>query len=340
MGPFYEHVCTTLGVAPDQALVASLKEKNTAELAKLQATITDATENLGETEIRDALLAKASYLSKTGAKTEAETAFRETYEKSASVGQRMDVTFFLIRLGFLYFDKDLIRRNLDKADSLLAEGGDWERRNRLKVYKGYFALASRDFKQASSLFLDAVSTFTCQELLDYREFVQLTVFASMLVLSRPDLKKKVIHGPEIQEQLHELPTAKAFLNALYHCNYDAFFRSLAEVETVLLGHRLLAPHAHFYVREMRVLAYNQLLESYKSVTLDSVAKAFGVSAAFVDRELSRFVAQGRLNCKIDRVAGIVETNRPDAKNAQYQAAIKQGDVLLNRVQKLSQVINL
>jgi hypothetical protein len=29
--------------------------------------------------------------------------------------------------GFLYFDKDLIRRNLDKADSLLAEGGDWER---------------------------------------------------------------------------------------------------------------------------------------------------------------------------------------------------------------------
>jgi 26S proteasome regulatory subunit N7 len=65
------------------------------------------------------------------------------------------------------------------------------RRNRLKVYKGYFALASRDFKQAATLFLDAVSTFTCQELLSYPEFVQLTVFAAMLVLSRPDLKKKV-----------------------------------------------------------------------------------------------------------------------------------------------------
>eukprot|EP00958_Prasinococcus_capsulatus_P020230 scaffold2591_cov417-Prasinococcus_capsulatus_cf.AAC.4 len=36
------------------------------------------------------------------------------------------------------------------------------------------------------------------------------------------------------------------------------------------------------------------------------------------RELSRFIAVGRLNCKIDKVAGVVETNRPDAKNALYQ----------------------
>jgi 26S proteasome regulatory subunit N7 len=40
------------------------------------------------------------------------------------------------------------------------------------------------------------------------------------------------------------------------------------------------------------------------------------------------------------VAGVVETNRPDAKNALYQDAIKQGDQLLNRVQKLSRVINV
>ena len=31
---------------------------------------------------------------------------------------------------------------------------------------------------------------------------------------------------------------------------------------------------------------------------------------------------------------------PDAKNALYQAAIKQGDHLLNRVQKLSKVIDI
>lgn len=61
---------------------------------------------------------------------------------------------------------------------------------------------------------------------------------------------------------------------------------------------------------------------------------------FASRELSRFIAAGKLHCKIDKVAGVLETNRPDAKNALYQATIKQGDFLLNRIQKLSRVIDL
>lgn len=40
-----------------------------------------------------------------------------------------------------------------------------------------------------------------------------------------------------------------------------------------------------------------------------------------------------------QVGGVVETNRPDTKNAQYQACIKQGDLLLNRVQKLGRVVD-
>lgn len=33
------------------------------------------------------------------------------------------------------------------------------------------------------------------------------------------------------------------------------------------------------------------------------------SVSFVHRELSRFIAAGRLHCKIDKVNEIVETNR-------------------------------
>jgi 26S proteasome regulatory subunit N7 len=76
------------------------------------------------------------------------------------------------------------------------------------------------------------------------------------------------------------------------------------------------------------------------VTLASMAATFGVSPDFLDAELADFIVAGRLPAKIDKVAGVVETNRPDAKTALYQAAIKQGDLLLNRVQKLSKVVDI
>jgi len=71
-----------------------------------------------------------------------------------------------------------------------------------------------------------------------------------------------------------------------------------------------------------------------------MAYAFGVTVNYIDKELSRFIALGRLDCKIDAVGGIVETVRPDTKNAHYLSTIKQGDLLLNRIQKLSRVIHL
>lgn len=45
----------------------------------------------------------------------------------------------------------------------------------------------------------------------------------------------------------------------------------------------------------------QFLESYKSVTLASMARAFGVSLGFIDRELVDFIVAGRLPAKIDKV---------------------------------------
>lgn len=58
---------------------------------------------------------------------------------------------------------------------------------------------------------------------------------------------------------------------------------LAEVEVLLKRDRYLFPHYRYFVREMRVLAYNQLLKSYRSLTLQYMADAFEVSIAFVDR---------------------------------------------------------
>ena len=55
------------------------------------------------------------------------------------------------------------------------------------------------------------------------------------------------------------------------------------VEEKLKYDRFMAPHYRYYMREMRIHAYAQLLESYSSLTIDYMAKAFGVTPEFVDR---------------------------------------------------------
>ncbi|KAF8489100.1 hypothetical protein JB92DRAFT_1391941 [Gautieria morchelliformis] len=49
----------------------------------------------------------------------------------------------------------------------------------------------------------------------------------------------------------------------------------------LLPSQILRPHARWYVREMRIRAYAQLLESYSSLTLKSMSAVFGMKEAFV-----------------------------------------------------------
>ncbi|XP_030371235.1 26S proteasome non-ATPase regulatory subunit 6 [Scaptodrosophila lebanonensis] len=340
MAPWYEHICTELNWTMDKDILARMREQNRIQIEQLDAAIEDAEKNLGEMEVREANLKKSEYLCRIGDKVAAETAFRKTYEKTVSLGHRLDIVFHLIRLGLFYLDHDLITRNIDKAKYLIEEGGDWDRRNRLKVYQGVYSVAVRDFKAAATFFLDTVSTFTSYELMDYPTFVRYTVYVSMIALPRNELRDKVIKGAEIQEVLHGLSSVKQFLFSLYNCQYEQFYVHLAEVETQLRRDYLIHPHYRYYVREMRILGYTQLLESYRSLTLQYMAESFGVTVDYIDQELARFIAAGRLHAKVDRVGGIVETNRPDNKNWQYQATIKQGDLLLNRIQKLSRVINI
>jgi hypothetical protein len=46
--------------------------------------------------------------------------------------------------------------------------------------------------------------------------------------------------------------------------------------------RYLHPHFRYYMREVRTVVYSQFLESYKSVTIEAMAKAFGVTVDFID----------------------------------------------------------
>lgn len=169
-------------------------------------------------------------------------------------------------------------------------------------------------------------------------------------------------APLDAEPVIDFSPLASLVTSLYSGDFRSFFVALAAVEEQFLGQdRYLHEHRSWFVREMRLRAYQQLLQSYRVVGLESMAKDFGVSVDFLDRsvnpvtpsdsaiadvthpvtsDLAKFIAADRIPCTIDRVNSIIETNRPDDKNRQYTDVVRQGDALITKLQKYGQAVRL
>ena len=213
--------------------------------------------------------------------------------------------------------------------------------NSLEVYEGVHLMTVRNFARAANLFLDSISTFSSSEIMTFEQFILYTIVVATFSLGRPEMKKNILESSDVLSVIHKLPIAEKFVNSFYHCQYNIFLASLVDLmDNQIIKDRYLSKHVRYYSREMRVRAYSQFLQAYKSVTLEAMAEQFALSPEFLDTELSRFISADKVNAKIDKVSGVIEASRTDEKNALYQQTLKQGDHLLNRIQKLSKVIDL
>lgn len=90
--------------------------------------------------------------------------------------------------------------------------------------------------------------------------------------------------PAKAEPVIDFKPLAQMIQSLYTGNYSLFFGALAKVETDFLSQdRYLYEHKSWFVREMRLRAYAQLLQSYKVVGLESMANSFGISVEWLDR---------------------------------------------------------
>ncbi|MCJ1279673.1 hypothetical protein MMC21_007497 [Puttea exsequens] len=381
----------------DNQLYEKLKAENEEELQTLQKEEEEAEEKAGETEVQEAQGKRAEFWARVGDQEKAISSYEAVFENTGVLGTKIDIVLAILRLQLFFGDRFGVKKNVDRAKTLVDSGGDWDRRNRLKAYQGLHLLTTRSYHLAAPLLLDSLSTFTSYELCSYSSLVVYSVLAGSISLKRVDFKSKVVDAPEIrailgtgEEKLAALsgataagpgagdeemkdasttptpaPTAvnlttlgsstapeevetpidftplSGLVNSLYHGNYQTFFLALAAVEERFLSQdRYLYEHRGWFVREMRLRAYQQLLQSYRVVGLGSMASDFGVSIDFLDRDLAKFIAADRIPCTIDRVNKIIETNRPDDKNKQYADVVKQGDGLITKLQKYGQAVRL
>ena len=268
------------------------------------------------------------------------TQFKETISNTKSFNTKIDSLFEICHIGLLQKDLDLLKEYLEKIKDLLKEGGDWEKKNRLKVYEGLYLLFNRNFKEAGKNFLEALMTFTSYELFDFKTFVFYTAVINIISVDRKTLKEKVIDNSDVLSCINDIPHLQAFLNTFYDGEYEQFFKELYFIIQVLKKDFYLSKHYNYYINEIRVKVYSQFLQSYKTVTMDNMAKVFGVSTNFIDRELSNFISQGRINAKIDKVSGIIECNHNEENVDLYQATIRDSDILISKIHKLSKLLEI
>lgn len=340
MAPYYEVVCNDLLWELDKDVLTSMKEHNTKALENFDNEIEYAVSNLTAVDIKHAYLNKANYLSKIGDKESALNVLRQTYDATVALGSKLDNVFHCIRIGLFFMDMELIKRNLHRADHLIAQGADWHYRNCYQMLKALHCLRTRDFTTATNLFTNAVSTFVCTELISYMDFLKYTVISSALTLSRGQLKNKILSNADVQQALHSNSTLKEYLYSLYDCDYKLFFLRLAEIEILLKKDMFLHGHYKFYVREMKAKAYDQLLSSYISLKISYMADQFGVSSDFIENEVGKLIAAKRINYKINKATESIINIAKNDKGDIFQSVLKHGDLLLNRIHKLGRVINI
>lgn len=360
MGPYYKYLTAEYlpeknknnnnGSEPiipfDSTIYDQLVSKNTEKIKKLKESLETLKSNdEGPLEIATGWIELGEYYVQIGDFENAEDILLgNALNFAISIGAKIDIYFMMLRLAFFYNNFTYIKDKLDTVNSLIEKGGDWERRNRFKTYLGVYSLAIRDFKKAAELLVDSLATFTSVELTSYENIATYASVAGLFALERTDLKLKIIDSPELLSLMTSTPALQSISSltiALYTSDYASFFPYLLETyDNVLIPCKYLNKHADFFVREMRTKVYAQLLDSYKTLSLKSMASAFGVSVEFLDNDLSKFIPNKQLNCVIDRVNGIVDTKRPDNKNAQYQLLIKQGDGLLTKLQKYGAAVKL
>ncbi|OEH76257.1 26s proteasome regulatory complex [Cyclospora cayetanensis] len=148
MSPLYRKAVEAFGWSVDEEKMKAMEAQHEKELEALELRLADAKENYGDTEVKDALLAKAQLLCRIGDISSLPVPFRPSsppdavascpccaclwrrvgwgvslqpraveaygvaYSKTVGIGSRLDITLTLLRIGFVFRDRALVRKHL------------------------------------------------------------------------------------------------------------------------------------------------------------------------------------------------------------------------------------
>jgi hypothetical protein len=206
----YRHLQSSLSYNSPTALTEdnlnTLTSHHESILQALNDAVTKAKDEAGDMEVLHAHMDIARYQAKCSTKESALSAYQTVISlPKLSVGKKLDAHLEMARVCSFWGDYKQMKDTLADATKATAKGGDWDRRNRLKVYQAMSHILVRDMESASKLLVEGIATFSCTELCEYSEFIVYAILTSLLNLKRTELKKSIIDGSEVLQVAKDIP---------------------------------------------------------------------------------------------------------------------------------------
>ena len=226
------------------------------EIKRFDDKVEEAKKTEGDMEIRDIILDKANFLKNDAMDyPSAETIYREALEKTGGASRKMEILFEILIMNFEKLDIEGLKKDIVTCRQLVTDGADWDKKNKLKIFEGMYFVLIRDFASAANNFMSSTATFTCTELMDYKDFAFYCVVTATMTQDRKTLRKEIIHSPDILAIVREIPFLRQFSDSLFHCDYKQFFEAFVEIIDRVKKDHYLDQHVHYFSKEMRLVAY-------------------------------------------------------------------------------------
>lgn len=312
-----------------------------SELKAVNEKIELAEKEQGDIEVRDGLAEKAEIYKRHKDNENFRLYLQKAIDKTAGISKKLEFYLMILHSYFQEHNVEKFAEHLKICKKLNEEGGDWEKKNKLLVYEGLLFVIQKDLTSAAHTFLSCINTFNAPEVLSFEKLVNYASLLGSLTLPRKEISEKIINNSEMLSVLYEDKVMSDFVFSLYQSKYKEYFQNLLNVvENFVKKDFYLKDQEPAILKKARIVIYAQYLESYRTVTLKKMADDFRVSEKFMDKELSSLIASRKLNCKIDKITGVVESTKKDEKIALFKQITKKGDLIVERLTKLARIAQL
>ncbi|ORD99511.1 PSMD6 [Hepatospora eriocheir] len=274
------------------------------DIKKMQDGTNKVLKEINKDDNDDSILELAEFYAKTFNMNQLKEELFKLNETDSNTSLKMDIALCKIRMSIILEDSEELKQNIKKAEKLVEDGANWDRRNRFKVYNGLYHLINKNYDQAEPLLYESLASFEAEELLSFDRVVMYLIYTSLLSYKRPLFYQNILINGDVLKYREFLE----FPMALYNCEYGSCFSSLKRFIDINKEDVFLSPIEDEFVDEMKILCYNQFLYSYQTVEIGRMAESFGITIEDLESDLRKFVFKNRLTIKIDRIDGIIHVD--------------------------------